>query len=350
MSKLNLNDDNIKDEVKKHEDNLKFLNSQSNQLAESILDLQVSLGRYHSCSVIKSDNGNDPSNTEEDTSEQILKKENSAAGIFSWLKANVQTSNLALAKDAVGVVATLARVESDELSRILSEYLGLQTMLAIVCCTNEGVSALEKYNPEGTINSNAGLHGIGSSVGKGVNGRFNVICLEDFRPFVGGFVVDDPQKKLAIPKPRFPSEECPAGFIDYAVNMLYLDSNNLSFVTSSGHGLRETLFYGLLSGLQVYRTRNEMICALPCINEGAVSLDGGMIKKNGMFVLGCRKDVEVKFGIASGGGGGVISPDYSQAEEVVRKLKWESTKLAEDIQREQQLLDHLKASSTNIVA
>ncbi|MED6125294.1 hypothetical protein PIB30_067222 [Stylosanthes scabra] len=344
MSKMNLNDASMKDEIKKHEDNLKFLNSQSNQLAESILDLQVSLGRYHSCSVIKSDNGSDPSNTEEDTSEQILKKENSAAGIFCWLKAHAQTSNLALSKDAVGVVATLATVESDEFSRILSEYLGLQTMLAIVCNTNEGVSALEKYNPEGTINFNAGLHGIGSSIGKGVQGRFAIICLEDFRPFVGGFVTNDPQKKLAIPKPRFPNEECPAGFIDYAVNMLYLDSNNLSFVTTSGLGLRETLFYGLLSGLQVYRTQNEMMCALPCINEGAVSLDGGMIKKNGMFVLGGRKDVEVKFGITSGGSN-VISSDYSQAEEVVRRLKWESTKLAEDIRREQQLLDDLKATS-----
>ncbi|KAL1350360.1 protein DEFECTIVE IN MERISTEM SILENCING 3 isoform X1 [Arachis hypogaea] len=358
---LNQNDANhesIKNEIKKHEDNLKFLNSQSNRLAESILDLQVSLGRYHSCSVITPDNGSGPSNTEDDTTpsiteddttEQILKKENSAAGIFCWLKANAQTSNLALEKDAVGVVATLARVESDELSRILSEYLGLETMLAIVCSTNEGVNALEKYNPEGTINCNAGLHGIGSSIKKNVNGRFAVICLESFRPYVGGFVANDPQKKLAIPKPRFPNEECPAGFFDYAVNMLYLESNNLSFVTSSGHGLRETLFYGLFSGLQVYRTRNEMMSALPCIDEGAVSLDGGMIKKNGMFVLGSRKDVEVKFGIFSGRSG-VVPPNYSQAEEVVRRLKWESTKLAEDIQREQQLLDHLKAKSANKVA
>ncbi|QHO45684.1 Protein DEFECTIVE IN MERISTEM SILENCING [Arachis hypogaea] len=198
---------------------------------------RVSLGRYHSCSVITPDNGSGSSNTEDDTAEQILKKENSAAGIFCWLKANAQTSNLALEKDAVGVVATLARVESDELSRILSEYLGLQTMLAIVCNTNEGVNALEKYNPEGTINCNAGLHGIGSSIKRKVNGRFAVICLEAFRPYVGGFVANDPQKKLAIPKPRFPNEECPAGFIDYAVNMLYLESNNLSFVTSMAFSL-----------------------------------------------------------------------------------------------------------------
>lgn len=54
-------------------------------------------------------------------------------------------------------------------------------MLAIVCSTNEGVNALEKYNPEGTINCNGGLHGIGSSIGRRIHGRFIVICLEDFR-------------------------------------------------------------------------------------------------------------------------------------------------------------------------
>lgn len=83
----------------------------------------VSLGRYHSTTIITSENGNGSSHTEEDTAEEILKKENSAAGIFCWLKANAQTSNLALAKDAVGVVATLARVESDDLSRSISVFI-----------------------------------------------------------------------------------------------------------------------------------------------------------------------------------------------------------------------------------
>lgn len=77
----------------------------------------MSLGRYHSATVILSESKNGSSHTEEETMEQILKKESSAAGIFCWLKANAQTSNLALAKDAVGVVATLAKVESEDLSR-----------------------------------------------------------------------------------------------------------------------------------------------------------------------------------------------------------------------------------------
>lgn len=108
------------------------------------------------------------------------------------------------------------------------------------------------------------------------------------RPFVGGFVPNDPQKKLAIPKPRLFDGDCPPGFLDYAVNMIHLDSNKLSFLTASGYGLRETLFYSLFSRLQIYKTRKEMLDALPCINDGALSLDGGMIRKSGMFALGSR--------------------------------------------------------------
>ncbi|ESW19313.1 hypothetical protein PHAVU_006G113900 [Phaseolus vulgaris] len=328
--------------IKQHEDNLKFLNSQSNQLAESIFDLQVSLAKYHSNNVITSDSGNGAFHTEEETMEQIMKKENTAAGVFSWLKGNAQTSNLTLTKDVVGVVATLGKVESDNLSRILSEFLGLERMLAIVCSSYEGINALEKYDTEGLINCNAGLHGIGSSIGKRINGRFAVISLEDLRPFVGGLVADDPQKKLALPKPRLPNGECPPGFLDYAVNMIHLDSKHLSFLTDIGHGLRETLFYGLFSRLQIYKTRNEMLLALPCIYDGALSLDGGMIQRGGMFALGCRKDVEVKFPLISGGSD--VPSNYIETEETVRKLNWETSKLSADKHREQQLLDYRKGN------
>ncbi|XP_014491485.1 protein DEFECTIVE IN MERISTEM SILENCING 3 isoform X2 [Vigna radiata var. radiata] len=327
---LNLNDD-IRERskiIKQHEDNLKFIDSQSNQLAESILDLQ--------------DSGNGAFHTEEETMEQILKKENSAAGVYSWLKSNAKTSGLTLTKDVVGVVATLGKVESDNLSRMLSEFLGLETMLAIVCSSYEGINALEKYDNEGLINCNAGLYGIGSSIGKRINGRFSVISLADLRPFVGGLVADDPQKKLALPKPRLPNGEWPAGFVDYAVNMIHLDSKHLSFVTEIGYGLRETLFYGIFSRLQIYKTRKEMLLALPCIHEGALSLDGGMIKRSGMFALGSRKDVEVKFPLISGGSG--VPPNYIETEEAVRKLNWETAKLGADKHREQQLLDYRKGN------
>lgn len=109
-----------------------------------------------------------------------------------------------------------------------------------------------------------------------------------FRPYVGGFIGDDPQKKLDLPQPKLPNGKCPSGFVDFAVNMINLESRNLSYLTTSGHGLRETLFYSLFSRLQVYRTRPEMLRALSCIHDGAVSLDGGMIKKSGLFSLGIR--------------------------------------------------------------
>jgi hypothetical protein len=108
------------------------------------------------------------------------------------------------------------------------------------------------------------------------------------RPCVGGFVADDQQRKLDLPKPKLQNGECPPGFLDYAVNMINLDRRNLSCLTASGYGLRETLFYGLFSRLQIYRTRSEMLFALTCISDGALSLDGGMIKKPGVFDLGSR--------------------------------------------------------------
>ncbi|XP_058742598.1 protein DEFECTIVE IN MERISTEM SILENCING 3-like [Vicia villosa] len=195
-------------------------------------------------------------------------------------------------------------------------------MLAIVCTTNGGVKELEKYDPEGTINSNRGLHGIVSSTGKVINGRFAVICLEDLRPFVGDFVDEDPQKKLAIPMPKLPNGECPPGFLDFAVNMIHLDSNRLSFLTANGHGLRETLFYSLFSHLQIYKTRKEMLLALPCITGGALSLDGGMIRKCGIFACGSRNDVEVKFSLLDREPD--VPRDYTEVEDMVRKLKLET--------------------------
>lgn len=54
-------------------------------------------------------------------------------------------------------------------------------MLAIVCKTYDGVKALELYDNEGCINLNSGLHGLGTSIGRKLEGRFLVICLENIR-------------------------------------------------------------------------------------------------------------------------------------------------------------------------
>lgn len=106
------------------------------------------------------------------------------------------------------------------------------------------------------------------------------------RPYVGEFITDDPQRRLAIQKPRLPDGEIPHGFIDYAVNMIYIDSENLCYVTHDGHGLRETLFYHLFSRVQVYQTKEDMLQAVPWITNGALSLDGGIIMSTGVYALG----------------------------------------------------------------
>ncbi|KAF2315205.1 hypothetical protein GH714_038430 [Hevea brasiliensis] len=332
----------LKKDIKRHEDNLKFLKSEANRLDESILDLQVTLGKYHSTNTPQKATKNGGSRNEEETTEQILKQEITAAAMLCQIKTQHATllSNLPLTKDVLGVVATLARVDNDNLNRLLSEYLGLETMLALVCRSFEGVKALEKYDGEGKINSSAGLHGLAYSIGRKINGRFLVICLEDLRPYIGGFIADDPQKKLVLSKPKLPDGSSPTGFLDFAVNMINLDNGNLYCITAKGHGLRETLFYALFSHLQVYRTRTEMLLALPCITHGALSLDGGMIKRNGVFALGNRTDVEVKFPVISSR---CLPADYTKIEDAVRMLKWEQGNIAEDMRREQSLLDKAKA-------
>lgn len=89
-----------------------------------------------------------------------------------------------------------------------------------------------------------------------------------------------------LPNPRLANGGIPPGFIGYAVNLINLDMNDIQARSSFGHGLRETLFYNLFGELQVYETRKEMFAARACIKHGAVSLDGGILKENGIISLG----------------------------------------------------------------
>ncbi|CAH9097767.1 unnamed protein product [Cuscuta europaea] len=328
--------------VQQHEENMKFLKTKKNKLDDSIIDLQVALGKYHSATspAIEND-GLSYVRSEEETLEQILKHEKSAAAILCQLKTlhGTQASNSPLSKDVLGVVATLARVEDDKLSRVLSDYLGLETMLAVVCKTYDGVRVLETYDQEGLVNKSSGLHALGMSIGRPLDGRFLVICLENLSPFAGDFIADDPQRRLDLLKPKLPNGESPPGFLGFAVNMINVDSINLFCVTSNGHGLRETLFYNLFSRLQVYKTRIEMLRALPCISSGAISLDGGIIKGAGIFSLGSR-DVDVKF--PKNFGRTCPPQNFFQVENKIKEVKWERERILEDMQREQALLDHAR--------
>ncbi len=65
--------------------------------------------------------------------------------------------------------------------RLLAEYVGVETMLAVVCKTYEGVRALESYNTEGHVDISSGIHLLGASIGRAADGRFLVFCLENIR-------------------------------------------------------------------------------------------------------------------------------------------------------------------------
>ncbi|XP_074319843.1 protein DEFECTIVE IN MERISTEM SILENCING 3-like isoform X1 [Silene latifolia] len=329
--------------MRRHEDNLKFLKAHKNQLDDTILDLQVSLGKSLSSDLPNTeDDDSSRGRSEEETVEQILKHEKSAAVIFCVLKSchGIQLANPTLSQELLGVVAMLGKVNDGNLSRLFSEYLGLPTMLAIVCKTCDGIKSLETYDYEGAVNKFSGIYALGASVGQTLEGRFLVMCLENLRPYPGEIVADDPQRILDIPKPRLPNGDIPAGFLGFAVNMVHVDRAHLVCLTSSGCGLRETLFYNLFSRLQVYKTRAEMLLALPCIIEGAVSLDGGMIRADGVFSLGTREDVNVRFPISSLRHR--LSENHHELENQLKQRKWEKERLQEDIRREQSLLDQEK--------
>lgn len=65
--------------------------------------------------------------------------------------------------------------------RLLSKYLGLETMLAVVCKTHEGVRALESFNMGGLIDEELGLHAFAASIKTPIADQFDVISLEDIR-------------------------------------------------------------------------------------------------------------------------------------------------------------------------
>lgn len=88
--------------------------------------LLVSLGKYHTASSSMMEN-EEPAQlkTEAETVEHILRHEKSAAAILYQLKIQheTQASDIQLTKDVLGVVATLGKVDDDNLSRLVSILL-----------------------------------------------------------------------------------------------------------------------------------------------------------------------------------------------------------------------------------
>ncbi|KAL0845609.1 hypothetical protein Bca101_018855 [Brassica carinata] len=211
------------------------------------------------------------------------KHHNNAASVFCSLYRNSPApKTLLLSKQGVfGIVALLGSVASTSLSRVLSEYLGEDTVLALVC-----------KSPRLSPGSDLKLQAEAARLERSITNRFRVLCLGATSPWIGGVVENDPQRKLTMDYPKLPGGDPIPGFQGYEVNMINLAEEELIIKTYEGHGLRETLFYGLFGKLQVYETQAQAEEALEHINgDGAVSLDGFIAKGKEFIYPGCSKPV-----------------------------------------------------------
>ncbi|KAH8944975.1 hypothetical protein BDL97_12G015300 [Sphagnum fallax] len=201
--------------------------------------------------------------------------------------------------EGIGVPATLARVENQDLNTTLSEYIGVKSLLTLVCKTQRGVSSLEVKDAHGNVDQRVGIHAAASPLQ--IRGRFEALALEDLQPFSGGVIRNHPQLLLDMR----PVES--TGFLGFAANLLHMNEEQLSIrvtLRSKGDqqfGLRETLFYDLFRHLQVYDTKENMLQAKQrhLLQSGAVSLDGGVITSNMRQRLGPRRASPVSFALVS---------------------------------------------------
>ncbi|KAI9157714.1 hypothetical protein LWI28_026791 [Acer negundo] len=137
--------------------------------------------------------------------------------------------------------------------------------------------------------------------------------------------VDNEKRRLALPDPILPSSNVPLGFLGYAVNMVNLDGHHLRTMTLAGYGLRETLFYRLFGKLQIYGTCEYMIQARACIKYGAVSLDGGILRENGIISLG-HGNPEICFPVVLSDAEMHMSPEITKKLKEIEKCKSELDK------------------------
>ncbi|XP_037458667.1 structural maintenance of chromosomes flexible hinge domain-containing protein GMI1 [Triticum dicoccoides] len=270
--------ESIDSNIRSEEEMIKFLDSQKKSVENRIASLKDEIGHRVGAKEI--------------TRHKIEENVGTAAAVLCNLSnRKAYAPERSFKDEVVGIVALLGTVANRELSRMLSVYLGEDNMLAVVCKTQDAANYFEKYDTEGNVDIRFGIHQEAAKLGVPISRRFPIICLDEIRPYNGDVFWNIRQKKLNLP---FPHSETPKGFRGFAVNLINLSAENLEIITSSGHGLRETLFYRLFGELQVYETRNDMRQAMPHLRNGAISLDGGIIKGDGMLLLG-YSDPEIIF-------------------------------------------------------
>ncbi|KAK1571160.1 hypothetical protein Q3G72_012800 [Acer saccharum] len=304
-------------QIKKYEDKSKVLNDRKARIEQILFGLEASIEPHilnHPCSLT----------TKEEIIKRIESKDQSAAAIFCGLNKEF-SPQINFMEEVVGPVALIGTVCTNLLSSVLAEYLGEDQMLAVVCRSFEAACALEMYEKNGEVDFTCALHAQAAALGKSIVGRFNVICLEDISPYTGLINGSDLQRRLALPDPILPSGNVPLGFLGYAVNMVNLDGHHLRTMTLAGYGLRETLFYRLFGKLQIYVTREYMIQARACIKYGAVSLDGGILRENGIISLG-HGNPEICFPVILSDAEMHMSPEITEKLKEIEKCKSELDK------------------------
>lgn len=65
--------------------------------------------------------------------------------------------------------------------RMLSAYLGEDNMLAVVCKTLDAANCFEKYDTDGNVDVNFGIHQEAANLGVPIRRRFPIICLDSVR-------------------------------------------------------------------------------------------------------------------------------------------------------------------------
>ncbi|MCL7026321.1 hypothetical protein MKW94_017651 [Papaver nudicaule] len=306
--------------IKMQENDLKLLTEEKAFIENEISELQDLYGHQTNCHM-------DDFVTDKEAVMKQIEMRNSAACVWFNIPADIQSQKL---QDIVGIVALLGSVITDSLSRMLAKYLGEELMLAVVCKSHAAARRLEKYGQSGEVDRTEGLHMMAAELGRPINCGFLVICLEDLCPYEGEFKSDDdPQKKLSLVDPILPTGEIPSGFLGYAVNMINIDTQQLHTRTNKGYYLRETLFYLLFGELQVYGTREQMNQARACIKHGAISLDGGIMKSNGVLSLGPRRELGVRFPVVTFEDQRQMAPDSKDVANIAKQIEKKRSELGE---------------------
>ncbi|CAN0922576.1 Structural maintenance of chromosomes flexible hinge domain-containing protein GMI1 [Linum grandiflorum] len=306
------------------ESELKQLHQEKEDTEQQMSQLQDS-AKDHSLSIL------DCLLTKDEVEERI-QRSNSASAIVSHLSRDQSSprEEAHFCGGIIGLVVQLGTVRTSKLSRVLAEYLGEDQMLAVVCRSfRDAITTLEKYTENGDIDYEYGVHAEAAALGRSTNGRFNVICLEDLCP----------QGKLKFDPPIMPNGKTRPGFLGYAVNMVDIDRNHVGTRTAGGHGLRETLFFHLLGKLQVYETREMMYDAREHHHigkEGAVSLDGGILRANGVASLG-QREPSICFPV-------VVASGDEMCSTIVKEVHGWNAKLQENARKMNALMEeHAKA-------